>query len=744
LNEEFESLIWKIISKKSVQFLDDVKTKTFSEIKTVQQGMDNFKNSYTDTERISFKTIHDEQLKTDSLKKQTPIFYESANTKLMKQMTNAYLTIQDGVFLSYNMITLFSKLSPIVFSRELSECESKTNVHTTNVQMCGKSGFQTYYDLIYSDLQVLSVLQLEEPLFWKIESNIQAAMALNNDELSSENDILSQLENECSNIQQKYTDAADLLVPQISSMGMKQQCLNIMVPQQQSSFIVPSTKDDFFSFIKTKYDSEKTDEFRRQVLNVFYNGTNDGILDPLSDEDLDDLLQDVELLSDVENSLFTCISLALNNGLINADSKTNNPYSENGMYSESMLRDAVADNITQSDLNLWSQIGPAFSHYSPSDPERQQYNFLFDENNNFIGNNEDLVKNAIRLGQLEGGKYNGDYETIQILENIFKVKIIVLHVEILESSKNYLPVGAYVRLLNKGNEVGGTIYYSTKSATYTYDIMLDDHRILRGIDRKDITYVNPIFFTVLCDDDKNMQDANDFTHYIVLLETGSKDEVKNYHLFYDSKEKQSIFTFEELPSFIYYSVFNSCAKPSLLSKKPVSGWYYENTKFNAKLNDLKRKFFATLTEKVRQKKLAAAAGQTLIGGASAYNVLSVPNKNLYNSVSNRGSYYGSYYSQDSPKLSYFIVIDLELYPGESIPLGEKAVLGCQNRYEKIRKAYAQLFGIKYFPTLFLRNAPTNKKTKTDKKSALLNNNGLTRYNGLTPYSGLTRYPGLYG
>ena len=88
------------------------------------------------------------------------------------------------------------------------------------------------------------------------------------------------------------------------------------------------------------------------------------------------------------------------------------------------------------------------------------------------------------------------------------------------------------------------------------------------------------------------------------------------------------------------------------------------------------------------------------GDSSKTPALTVPNKNLYMDINNMGILNSDY---GDSKLSYYVVIDLELYPGNSIPIGEKAVLGCQSRYEKIRQAYAQLFGIQYQPNEFLRS-----------------------------------------
>ena len=52
------------------------------------------------------------------------------------------------------------------------------------------------------------------------------------------------------------------------------------------------------------------------------------------------------------------------------------------------------------------------------------------------------------------------------------------------------------------------------------------------------------------------------------------------------------------------------------------------------------------------------------------------------------------------KLTYYVVIDLELYPGESIPLFKQPVIACHLRYEKIRQAFADMFGLLYQPLEF--------------------------------------------
>jgi len=64
------------------------------------------------------------------------------------------------------------------------------------------------------------------------------------------------------------------------------------------------------------------------------------------------------------------------------------------------------------------------------------------------------------------------------------------------------------------------------------------------------------------------------------------------------------------------------------------------------------------------------------------------------------------------KLGYFIVIDLELYPGTSIPLTERPSLACQLQRERINQSLAELRGTVYKPSpkndLYTYNPPVSK------------------------------------
>lgn len=49
------------------------------------------------------------------------------------------------------------------------------------------------------------------------------------------------------------------------------------------------------------------------------------------------------------------------------------------------------------------------------------------------------------------------------------------------------------------------------------------------------------------------------------------------------------------------------------------------------------------------------------------------------------------------KLSFYITVDLELFPGTSANMLQKSAVKCQSSFEKIREAYADIFGFQYRP-----------------------------------------------
>jgi hypothetical protein len=79
------------------------------------------------------------------------------------------------------------------------------------------------------------------------------------------------------------------------------------------------------------------------------------------------------------------------------------------------------------------------------------------------------------------------------------------------------------------------------------------------------------------------------------------------------------------------------------------------------------------------------------------------------------------------KLSFYITIELELFPGTSANMLQKSVVRCQSTFERIREAWADIFGFEYRPApmteayAYNLQKPEDKKNKTEKKNTSKNN-----------------------
>jgi hypothetical protein len=72
-------------------------------------------------------------------------------------------------------------------------------------------------------------------------------------------------------------------------------------------------------------------------------------------------------------------------------------------------------------------------------------------------------------------------------------------------------------------------------------------------------------------------------------------------------------------------------------------------------------------------------------------------------------------NKDDSKFCYYVNIELELFPGTSVNTLQKNAVKCQGRFEKIRKAYADLLGYEYRPGI-LKEAYVYQNKKDLKQS----------------------------
>ena len=71
------------------------------------------------------------------------------------------------------------------------------------------------------------------------------------------------------------------------------------------------------------------------------------------------------------------------------------------------------------------------------------------------------------------------------------------------------------------------------------------------------------------------------------------------------------------------------------------------------------------------------------------------------------------------KLTFYIEVELELFPGESANVFQKGVVKCQSTFERIREAWADIRGFEYRPSpmneAYAYNITNDEKIKEQRK-----------------------------
>jgi hypothetical protein len=100
------------------------------------------------------------------------------------------------------------------------------------------------------------------------------------------------------------------------------------------------------------------------------------------------------------------------------------------------------------------------------------------------------------------------------------------------------------------------------------------------------------------------------------------------------------------------------------------------------------------------------------------NLYQNPYQNYYY-LNQNGVPYGALQNkakEQKSKLSFYTTIELELFPGESANLFQKSVVKCQSTFERVREAWADIFGFEYRPAPMIETyAYSFKKGSNPKK-----------------------------
>ena len=402
------------------------------------------------------------------------------------------------------------------------------------------------------------------------------------------------------------------------------------------------------------------------------------------------------------------------------------------------------------------------------------YNILINETNN---NKKIRTFNELKEYIQEPKKFWGESISIEILQRILKIKFIIF--EMFDERLDAIRLGNYVFYQNEKYIISGTADGNTKFNLKNLDgtngpqdvdvinLELSNKNILKHLRivcnnfGETETYTDYIFLLAVNIAEK---DEPIKLHYELIKHSTNtnfifkKDEIPEYikyfmyyncYAFLSETARQNV-SFQE-----FKDIFESMDKKilefrTLRIKNKIKGLNEKIKKYSNELTELSDKNIDEKEKTKQQKRLVQRIDNLkeeideLVNrsfkqqGGLIQNALPYKPYTPYNSY-NPYKYrpYGEYepynpYGYNLPlkqsmyhslvrendqksKLTYYVTIDLDLYPGTSANALQKSSVLCHSRFEEIRHAYADMFGYIYRPSTLGSTYSYEKEYKEEKK-----------------------------
>ncbi len=434
---------------------------------------------------------------------------------------------------------------------------------------------------------------------------------------------------------------------------------------------------------------------------------------------------------------FSSISQALNFQLLTNQSLLNEKIinskyrNSNGLFSVSTLRNAVADGFTTEIYERYYYQAEVYKNDDYDNPEKRKFRFMFNEDNTIKTIDEvkqEIKKSCVASNNPSGsdvlgnGSYWGDEFSVSIIEEIFGTKLVILDT----TNTNKFQDNYFVKFKIRGENKIGLI---DKVTNKPYDQNTKFPSVIEELDTIQEIEITPEmmagnrmgiqisrnYFPVLSFSNEELNNVKNFI-FIVLSEVNN---VQHYTLLCNFEIKNNnfvnnplfVFNYELIPNYVKYLIFltgyknfknrfeTSYAKVPLLGKY-LATLYKKYTEL--KMSRLEDIYKGGADEQVSD---GSNAGQTQVPiDRQIVNNTSTPTststkENPVKSVLNKYSQ-GTVDAKDLSKLSYYVIIDLSIIekgPWDKIPLSIKLKMKCAESKEKIRRAYSELFNLKYEP-----------------------------------------------
>ena len=743
--------IWIVLFKTIQEFTNVISNISRDIMNNYQQQIDNYDSKFSKDEqekflnRISASGVKASYNKVN--KKFSWYLVKEDGTRCLNQTTNKktlrlmedemherlYIkTIQSQVK-SYDAIILYIYLLEINCLRRNKLNIAEQNIEYLNLEYSVTLG--KYYNVIKNNLNTNPNMLIPESLLWN-------TVDLNNDIILEQRIISNKkmsivyrkrikvlrksrhkLEKFCENI-------SDIITPTISENGFINKC-KTLIETNTNDISEYSFKSNFWLQKSiTNYDITNTNDFIYNINQVVEDAWYDRIINTREPEDYLDWVVYNNSGTNTEDSIYAAVCDGLNGQMDLDGAETNNKYTE------------LVDGKKIFTINSLKQ--------------------LVSENNNQNEINTDII--------------------LQLLQEVLKIKFIIFDMIPKQTEQIYLRDivnyrGAKYRVINIDSNSLVTLY--------------DGYSVIEHVPYNDIEKSNSnlfYFFNVSYLKLNNLIEFEDYLYLVTSYKTNDNQFIK-YELVRNSNFNNYIFTFNNIPKYIKYLIYNNCIRQyyvetnnnvSDFSIFGLKEFIPDFNKFTTKIqkntvNELNEELneelhqivldimfmenkleelkntdetdddkqkqlqIETLLEDIdllKQKKIRVEdklKQSTFAGGDIAQkpseqyeinNSNNYPKQIKYPINTNSNIIYYPRRIQErkkkqnnskdtKSKFSFYITIELELFPGKTANVLQKSEVKCQHNFERIREAYAEIFGLQYRPSP-MASAYAYNKTNKDK------------------------------
>ena len=341
--------------------------------------------------------------------------------------------------------------------------------------------------------------------------------------------------------------------------------------------------------------------------------------------------------------------------------------------------------------------------------------------------------NTIKLRILDSHYYDGDDVAVGIFEKVFLIKLVIIDTH---QTNDFGEINIGDSFIFRKQSIQGdpeeleqgyvTNYHEdtheiqlSAFSYQQYDFNLDTNRLLL---LEEPCY-NIVPYELNSDVRRITPTPTIEWNYLFLIRNTKNPNNYIYKNLYNFRERKFLYKVDEIPQFLCYligrkffynyvnyqsrgrNVVFYLSQPSMapIMNKLYTDFLKSSNTFRNTHAPIRLDTDLNTLNNAEKKQLLSAtvfgggggAGGSQMGGGSYVGGQGNLDRNFVRLDRRNNVYYNS----NDSRLSYYVVIDLELYPGkDGIPYGQKLVLNCQNKYEKIRQVWAKLWGIAYRPT----------------------------------------------